>query len=536
MPFSLKNRTKNSSHFRAFFEYATMCIVVTDSNGNINAINPFALNEFGYAEAELAGREMEVLVPNRFRNNLHQYRKKYLDQPQNRSMDPDLNLYARRKDGSEFAIELSMSMYEIEGEQFLISFINNVSVRKRAEAEIIKLQNQLEYNVEKRTVDLRNTMKQLEKAVAFQNAILYNAGVMIITVDSQGIIQSFNPEAEYELGYKADELVGKYSILIFHDPFEISKRAIELEKELLQTVDAGIDILFKKALLGMHDDFECNYICKNGKRLPVLLNMTALRDERNNVFGFLGIAINISERKKAEENLLESLKKEKELNELKSRFVTMASHEFRTPLSTVLSSAYLIEKYPATNDQAKREIHLQRIVSSVNMLSDILNDFLSLGKIEEGKIQVRLSRFNIRELIEEIITEVKDNLQPNQEVNYHHEGEPDIILDPSLLKHIVMNLVSNAGKFSPEGKPIIIKTIHKDHQIMLSVKDQGIGISREDQQHLMERFFRGANAVNIKGTGLGLHIVSKYAELLNGIVKFKSELERGTEFIITFKI
>jgi signal transduction histidine kinase len=269
---------------------------------------------------------------------------------------------------------------KLTGEQFLISFINNVSVRKKGRGRNYKTSKPIGIQCGKTNAGFAEYDETTGKAVAFQNAILYNAGVMIITVDSQGVIQSFNPEAEYELGYKADELVGKYSILIFHDPFEISKRAIELETELVQTVDAGIDILFKKALLGLHDDFECNYICKNGKRLPVLLNMTALRDERNNVFGFLGIAINISERKKAEENLLESLKKEKELNELKSRFVTMASHEFRTPLSTVLSSAYLIEKYPTTNDQAKREIHLQRIVSSVNMLSDILNDFLSLGK------------------------------------------------------------------------------------------------------------------------------------------------------------
>jgi signal transduction histidine kinase len=215
--------------------------------------------------------------------------------------------------------------------------------------------------------------------------------------------------------------------------------------------------------------------------------------------------------------------------------VSMASHEFRTPLSTVLSSAYLIEKYAGGGeDQSKREKHLQRIISSVNMLTDILNDFLSVGKIEEGKIQVRLTEFNLQELIISTAEEIKNNLRQKQEIIYHHTGNTIVLMDSSLLKHIVMNLISNASKFSPENCPIEIHTVCDDKQIILSVKDRGIGISKEDQQHLMERFFRGTNAGNIQGTGLGLHIVSKYAELMNGSVECKSELEKGTEFVITF--
>jgi signal transduction histidine kinase len=248
----------------------------------------------------------------------------------------------------------------------------------------------------------------------------------------------------------------------------------------------------------------------------------------------MGVAIDISERKKAEENLREALNKEIELNELKSRFVSMASHEFRTPLSTVLSSAWLIEKYTTTEDQPKRAKHLQRIVSSINMLTDILNDFLSLGKIEEGKIQVRLAEFNILELISETVDEMKSSLKKDQYIEYRHKGNPVVLLDFSLLKHIIMNLVSNASKFSPEASLITIKSVSHDHHITLSVKDHGMGISKQDQKHLMERFFRGTNAGHIQGTGLGLHIVSKYAELMNGSVECKSELEKGTEFIITF--
>ena len=234
----------------------------------------------------------------------------------------------------------------------------------------------------------------------------------------------------------------------------------------------------------------------------------------------------------ASQVLIAALQKEKELNELKSRFVSMASHEFRTPLSTVLSSAYLIEKYTSTEDQPKRLKHLERIVSSVTMLTDILNDFLSVGKIEEGRIQVRPTSFNIRDFIVAIAGDMKNSLKKQQKITYHHEGSPDVCMDTSLLKHIIMNLVSNASKFSPEGVRIEINTITNGDRVTLSVKDNGIGISKQDQKHLMERFFRGANVGNIQGTGLGLHIVSKYTELLNGTVKCISELEKGTEFII----
>ena len=130
--------------------------------------------------------------------------------------------------------------------------------------------------------------------------------------------------------------------------------------------------------------------------------------------------------------------------------------------------------------------------------------------------------------------EIKNNLQENQQIQYTHTGDENVEMDTSLVKHIIMNLISNASKFSPEGSAIEINTINTSEHLILSVKDIGMGISKEDQKHLMERFFRGANAGNIQGTGLGLHIVAKYAELMNGTVQCFSELEKGTEFKLTF--
>ena len=537
------NRNEISNHFEAFFEYATMGILITDGCGKITAINPFALKEFGYTGKELIGKKIEVLIPARFHKKHIQHREKYSKKNQSRPMGAVMNLLAAKKNGTEFPVEISLGNYHNNGDKYVIAFISNISMRKKAEADIEMINNKLETTVELRTRDLKGTLhqleisaKKLEKATSFQKAILDNVGAMIITGDKYGIIQTFNPEAEKELGYSADELVNIHNALIFHDPSEVSRRAIEFSKELQISIPDGVEVFLIKSRLGLHNEQEWTYIRKNGTRFPVLLNITVLKNERNIAIGFLGVAINISERKKTEEDLKIALGKEKELNELKSRFVSMASHEFRTPLSTVLSSAYLIEKYATAEDQPKRITHLQRIVSSVTMLTDILNDFLSVGRIEEGKIQVRPTLFNIREFILTLIKETKNNLKKKQRIRYHHEGIPDILLDASLLKHIIMNLVSNASKFSAEASLIEIKTIcHNDH-IILSIIDQGIGISKEDQKHLMERFFRGANAGNIQGTGLGLHIVSKYAELLNGTVECKSELEKGTEFVITFDI
>ena len=374
----------------------------------------------------------------------------------------------------------------------------------------------------------------LEDVLSFQKALLDNAGAMIIATDEKGVIKLFNPEASLNIGYPESEVINKNTPLLFHDKTEIARKRKKLLNEIRITVKDDFAVLVEKARRNIHEEEQYTYIRKNGTSLPVSLTITAIRNNEGEITGFMGIAIDISERKKAEEDLLESLKKEKELSELKSRFVSMASHEFRTPLSTVLSSAYLIEKYTTAEDQLKREKHLQRIISSVNILTDILNDFLSLGKIEEGKIQVRLTRFNIKEQITATTEEIKNMLKKNQKIRYHHEGNTDVLLDASLLKHIIMNLVSNASKFSPEASSIEITTISGNDHITLSVKDHGIGISKEDQKHLMERFFRGANAGNIQGTGLGLHIVSKYAELMKGKVECKSELEKGTEFLITF--
>lgn len=229
-----------------------------------------------------------------------------------------------------------------------------------------------------------------------------------------------------------------------------------------------------------------------------------------------------------------ALNKEKELSDLKTRFVSMASHEFRTPLSTILSSVSLVAKYKLAEEQDKRDKHIQRIKSAVNNLTDILNEFLSIGRIEEGRVQTNFSSFNIREQIQLVCNEMQTIMKPGQHFNYVHKGQQKVYLDLSLFRNVLINLISNAIKFSFEHSPIDIFTEVTENTILITVKDYGLGIPDEDRKHLFERFFRAQNVTNIQGTGLGLHIVSKYVELMNGEIQVESELEKGTQFNIRF--
>jgi signal transduction histidine kinase len=230
----------------------------------------------------------------------------------------------------------------------------------------------------------------------------------------------------------------------------------------------------------------------------------------------------------SQQELSEALDKEKELNEIKSRFVSMASHEFRTPLTTVLSSASLLAKYTAAEDQEKRNKHIQRIKNSVNNLNEVLEDFLSLGKLNEGKLDTKQEQINLKDIMADTVEEMKALLKKGQHFLLEYEGVENVVTDKTLLRNILINLISNAIKFSDEGKPITIKGKVTKERAAISVTDEGIGISEEDQQHLFSSFFRAANTTNIQGTGLGLHIVKRYVDLLGGQVEIQSELNNGT--------
>ncbi|MBL7693465.1 MAG: PAS domain S-box protein [Ferruginibacter sp.] len=412
---STQNLQQEKDRFEALFQYASMGIVVAGKGGDILLVNNFLITQFGYASAsELVGQKIEKLIPSRYHGKHTHYRDNYNNNPHPRPMGIGKDLFAVKKDGTEFPVEVSLSNYTMDNESYTIGFINDISIRKGFETEVQRQQMQL-----------AETNKRIEQ---------------------------MNDELEEKVELRTKQL-----------------------KETLAELEVSKDELTK------------------------------------------------------------ALSKEKELSDLKSRFVSMASHEFRTPLSTILSSASLVAKYTQSDEQERRDKHIQRIKSSVNNLTSLLNEFLSIGKIEDGKIIANNIRFNIREMITALCTELEGIARKDQQIRYRHEGEETVLLDPNLLRNVITNLVSNAIKFSAEDGIIDVSSKTSAREVIITVQDNGLGISREDQEHLFERFFRGANVTNIQGTGLGLHIVGRYIEIMDGKIEFFSELEKGTRFIITFK-
>jgi len=391
-------------------------------------------------------------------------------------------------------------------------------------------------------------------------AIIDNAVEGIITINQTGIIESFNPSASRLFGYGSEEVVGKNVSILMPEPHK-SKHDTFI-KDYLKTGKAKI--------IGVGR--EVSAMKKNGELFPLFLSISEVKLKDRVIF--TGLIRDISAQKeteeklkryaaeveklnrylesrveertleleramdalsKSKEELQKSLEKEMELNEMKSKFVTVASHEFRTPLSTILSSATLISRYKGAEDDDKRVKHINRIKSSVENLTEILDDFLSLSKLEEGVIKYSETMVNLVHFCEEMTEEMSSICKEGQKLVYEHYGASDeLLLDKQLLRNVVINLLSNAIKFSPENSQIDFKTIINGH-LEIEIKDSGIGIPAKDQKYLFDRFFRASNANNIQGTGLGLHIVKKYVELMNGNINFKSTFGQGTTFMINLK-
>jgi PAS domain S-box-containing protein len=536
----IPNSAKNL--FQSIFEQSSLGLVVVDDAGIIVFANHFASNMFGYSTDEFVNLPLEQLMPLRYRQKHGKHFGGFLKNQSNRKMGDGMELFAMRKDGMEFPVEISLDSHEVDEKKYVVAFINNISKRVEDKNKNLELNRSLSITINNRTRELSRTLQtlellneRLESSLISQKAILDNASVMLFSTNNVGLIRFFNPEACRLTGYTEKEVVNLQTPAIFHKPTEIEMCRDELKNKYGLELVNDIEVILEKAVRNEICNQECIYINKEGNNIPVSLTITPMKDKKKQLVGFMGVAIDLTERKKAELNLMEALTKEKQLGELKSRFVTTASHEFRTPLSTISSSAYLIEKYTEQADQPKRQKHLDRIISAVNNLSNILNDFLNVGKIEEGKIEINASQFSIPSFMEKLFLEIKSILKPGQNIHYVHEGEDEIEIDPSIFRNIMINLLSNAIKYSTSDSKIEINTKINDHTFQVEVHDHGIGIPEEDQKHLMDRFFRGKNAINIPGTGLGLHIVSKYVERMNGDISFVSKLNEGTTFKLIFK-
>jgi PAS domain S-box-containing protein len=285
-----------------------------------------------------------------------------------------------------------------------------------------------------------------------------------------------------------------------------------------------------KTIQGEHLSFEMEY-----KKRYFAVNTTPLMDENNKISNALFVYNNISQQKKIEQRTQNALKKEQQLNGLKTQFISMASHEFRTPLSAIQTSAILIGKQNDSGKEEKREKYVGQIKNNVKQLVVILNDFLSLTKLEEGKVKANKVFFDLVDFSKKMIEEVSITAKKGQNILFSSSNTSlSFNLDPKLTRHILMNLLSNAIKYSPENSSINFTIKENEQSVVISIRDQGIGIPEAEQKNLFERFFRAKNAHNIEGTGLGLNIVQQYVALMDGSIHFKSETNKGTTFWIKF--
>lgn len=419
-------------------------------------------------------------------------------------------------------------------------------------------------------------MDQVEKDFANRlNAIIESAIDGIITIDNKGNVETLNKSAALIFGYKPEDVIGQNIKILMPQPYHsehdhyihrynTTRQAhiIGIGREVSGLKKNGTKFPFRLAVSEVilndrviytgiiHDLTEVKKAQQEIIDLNKSLeeNVTKRTYELEKVVNQLlntnkNLEHEVEERQNAEKRLLENeeelqhaLVKEKELNELKSRFVSMASHEFRTPLTSILSSAALIGKYDTAEGQENRVKHIERIKSAVSNLTGILNDFLSLSKLEEGKVELRLSTFEMHILCADVIEDTKALIKDDRQIIHRVHGIPQAFnTDENILRNILFNLISNAVKYSI--KDVYCDVFYTENGIEILVKDHGIGIPLDDQKYLFSRFFRASNVVNIQGTGLGLNIVKRYIDLLDGEISFESKADEGTTFkvIIPYK-
>jgi PAS domain S-box-containing protein len=380
--------------------------------------------------------------------------------------------------------------------------------------------------------------ENLSVSGALQTAILNGANYAIIATTAEGIIQIFNPAAQILLGYHANEVVHKATPLLFHDEREILDRALRYTETYGRGIAPDYEVFTVVARLGLVDESEWTAVRKDGSRFPVFLSITALYDRNENITGYLHIASDITERKRAEEELLNALKKEKELSEIKSGVVTMVSHEFRTPLATILSSMEMLQRY-GTNwteeKAAKAEKHYRRVKDSILRLTTLLDDVLLIGKVEAGKMSFVPATLSLTSLCNSI-TEELNSVGSSRGTLIHctiDGGLSEYVGDAKLLRHIITNILSNAVKYSPDGSVVEFFVYAEGPRIFMVVRDRGIGIAEDDLPHVFEPFRRAKNVGEIQGTGFGLSIVKQCVELHGGTITVKSTIGEGTTVTVS---
>ena len=525
-----ENRDKNAALLYALPDM----MFVQDNKGTFLEFHAPKKTKLLVPRNEIIGKNMKDILPPDVHTLITEAQKKILNKK-----ELEVVTYSLNQNGQTAFYEARIvPMHENK----ILTIIRNITKEKEIEQELIKRKGQLkiyaqglELEVQKRTEELVSTVEKLvtsnlnledqinetQKAekIAFTNRFLSSA---IAKNFPNGFIIVFN--ANYEIVLKEGAMIHDlrldkviYEGMRIDDIRIFSKQEkLALKEQVSQTIHGG------------HLSSEIKYDKKY-----FAVNTSPLLDNEGVVSSALFVYHNITVQKKIERASKAALLKEKELNELKSRFISMASHEFRTPLSAIQTSAILIAKQNEVGKEEKRIKYVNQIKNNVKNLVVILNDFLSLSKLEEGKVVAHREVFDLINYSKNIIKEISISKKIGQEIIFSSAVDNlSINLDPKLLRHILINLVSNAIKYSPENSKIIVQIKETEKTVSLSIQDEGMGIPEVEQKNVFERFFRAKNAQNIEGTGLGLNIVKQYVALMEGTVEFKSQANKGTTFLV----
>jgi PAS domain S-box-containing protein len=376
--------------------------------------------------------------------------------------------------------------------------------------------------------EIRQVEAALSQEKELLSTLMKNAPIGIISTDEFGKILFINPAFESICGYSSEELVGQTPPYPYWNLADLDR----------------INEEFKLAMSGEKKQIELWFTRKNGERFLARLQPITIFDERGTMLRHLATMEDITKYKQAEEELHKALETERELNELKSRFIATVSHEYRTPLTTILSSAELLERYADQFTEENKLKHYRRIQRTASFLSQLVNDILTISKIDAGKQEFNPSWLDLEKFCSELVEELQLTIASQHHLVFTNHGCTSLTnqeassmasayMDEKLLRYIIYNLLSNAIKYSPQGSTIKFDLVRQRHYAILRIQDDGIGIPLEDQQHLFESFHRGSNVGTTSGTGLGLAIVKRAVELHHGQLAVASEVGVGTTFTVT---
>lgn len=374
----------------------------------------------------------------------------------------------------------------------------------------------LEQRVQKHTADL-------QESEAKYSALIEFASDPIVITNATGFITLANKSAEETFGYRPQELIGQPLEILLPErlrDIHVAHRTHYAAEPVQRAMGANLNLKARH---------------KDGSEIPVKIGLSPIKTRNETLI--MAYITDITLEKQLEERLRLALAKERELNELKSRFVSMASHEFRTPLASIIATTETLLSYRQRLTEQQITERLRKIQDRVDYLSSIMEDVLLLAQLEARRAEFNPKNVDLDAICRSILDEFQHNTVISHPLRYAYDNRLNgAVLDEKLMYQIITNLLSNAIKYSPAGKPVGLRLDYVDNMLVLQVQDEGIGITEADSQHLFEPFHRGTNVGTISGTGLGLTIIKEAIELHSGFVTVDSDVGNGTIFTVTIPV